>query len=280
MWVSITGASRFSAREPLARAGTSRRIPPRAPASAAPPESRNDPRRVSPDSPYCPPRQRSEKPWELIEKQSSTLPERLLEACDRRQWGSLVPLKEGLGEIHQAHAGQDLVFVSAGRFDQQVTTKLHRDGGPDECFLMLGYEPSAIVSDIEIGDYAKCEFDLGLSASEFLDRHNPMFVAGKELLRPYTTPVDSFSNQSFQILLVNDGLAPYSSEKRVWQGVLHTATIRNPSSSARRVVNSTMIASVPLGTEELLSDDQRLEFLNTTVVRRRGYDQPGLADDP
>jgi hypothetical protein len=202
------------------------------------------------------------------------------EASSRSLRQVMVSLKEGLGGIHQARAGQDLVFVSAGRFDQQVTTKLHRDGGPDECFLMLGYEPSAIVSDIAIGDYAKCAFDLGLSASEFLDRHNPMFVAGEELLRPYTTPVESFSNQSFQILLVNNSIAPYSSEEQVWQGVLHTATIRNPSSSARRVVNSTMIASVPLGTEELLSDDQRLEFLNTTVVRRRGYDQPELDDDP
>ena len=76
--------------------------------------------------------------------------------------------------------------MSAGRFDQQVTTRLHRDGGPDECFLMLGYEPSAIVAEIGIADYSKCAHDMGLSASEFLDHYNPMFAAGEDLLRPYT----------------------------------------------------------------------------------------------
>jgi hypothetical protein len=61
--------------------------------------------------------------------------------------------------------------------------------------------------------------------------------------------------------------------------VLHTATIRNPSLSARRVVNSTMIASVPLATEERLPENELSEFLKATMVRRRGYDQPEMADD-
>ena len=91
--------------------------------------------------------------------------------------------------------------------------------------------------------------------------------------------MESFSNQSYQILLVNNSISRHAPDGIVWQGVLHTATIRNPSPSARRVVNSTMIASVPMGTEELLSEKQLGEFLKTTLVRRRGYDRPEAADD-
>jgi hypothetical protein len=67
---------------------------------------------------------------------------------------------------------------------------------------MLGYEPSMVVAEFAIADCSKCARDMGLSAGDFLDHHNPMFAAGEDLLRPYTTPLESFSNQSCQILLV------------------------------------------------------------------------------
>lgn len=169
----------------------------------------------------------------------------------------MVELKEQLRIIHRSRARRDLVFRSAGRFDQQVTTKLHRDGGPDECFLMLGYEPSPVASEIAIADYSKCAHDMRLTPNEFLGKFNPMFAVGEELLRPYTTRVACFSNRNFQILLINNSIASYAGEEGegAWQGVLHTATIRNPSEAQRRVVNSTMIASVPLGTPEPLSEE-------------------------
>src|SRR5687768_17609672 len=40
----------------------------------------------------------------------------------------IVALKAQLAELHRARAGRELVFVSAARFDQQESTKLHRDG--------------------------------------------------------------------------------------------------------------------------------------------------------
>ncbi len=191
----------------------------------------------------------------------------------------MVSLKRALQAIHQTGGRQDLVFMSAARFDQQTTTKLHRDGGPDECFLMLGYEPTAVRSEVDLADYSRCARDLGLTPTEFLNKHNPMFGPGAELLRPYTTRVEGFSNQSHQVLLVNNSMAAFSSDGSSWQGVLHTATIQNPSDDHRRVVNSTMIASVPLGTPEPVSMAEQGEFMNTTTVRRRGCDKPNLADD-
>ena len=50
----------------------------------------------------------------------------------------MVELKQEFDRLEQTHRNRRLVYQSLGRFDQQVTTKPHRDGGPDESILMLG----------------------------------------------------------------------------------------------------------------------------------------------
>jgi len=191
----------------------------------------------------------------------------------------MVSLKWRLQAVHQVRRSRDLVFLSAARFDQQTTTKLHRDGGPDECFLMLGYEPTEVRSEVVLADYSRCARDRKLTPTEFLEKHNPMFGPGAELLQPYTTRVEPFSNETAQVLLINNSAAAFSDDGSTWQGVLHTATILNPNDDKRRVVNSMMVASVPLGTAEPVSLAEQNEFLTTTIVRRRGYDRQHLIDD-
>ncbi len=191
----------------------------------------------------------------------------------------MVDLKRAMAAIHESRTGNTLIYLSAARFDQQETTKPHLDGGPEECFLMLGYEPSDVDAELEISDYAKCAFDLGLSPSEFVAKHNPMFQPGYELLRPYRTRIPCFSRGDFQIVCINNSSAPISHEHPMWQGTLHAATILTPDESKRRVVNSTMIASAPAGASDAVSQSQQQEFINTSVVRRAGYDKPHLNDD-
>jgi hypothetical protein len=191
----------------------------------------------------------------------------------------MVDLKRTMSAIHESATGNTLIYLSAARFDQQSTTKPHLDGGPDECFLMLGYEPSDVDAELEICDYAKCAFDLGESPKDFVVKHNPMFQSGYELLRPYSTRIPCFSPTDYQIVCVNNSSAPFSREHRTWQGTLHTATILTPDEEKRRVVNSTMIASVPAGSPDAISERQQNEFITTSVVRRRGYDKPHLNDD-
>ncbi len=191
----------------------------------------------------------------------------------------MVDLKQAMARIHESVRGPTLSYLSAARFDQQTTTRPHLDGGPPECFLMLGYEPTEVDSELEISDYAKCAFDLGLSPQEFMARHNPMFHAGYELLRPYATRIPCFSKTAFQIVCINNSSAPLSRESLAWQGTLHTATILTPDESQRRVINSTMIASVPIGTPDLVTEAQQQEFIHTSVVRRKGYDKTHLDDD-
>jgi hypothetical protein len=181
--------------------------------------------------------------------------------------------------IHEEIMGKTLIYLSAARFDQQTTTKLHLDGGPEECFLMLGYEPSGIDSVFEVADYTRCAVDLRLTPSEFLARHNPMFVAGAATLHSYVTRIPCFSSSDFQIICVNNSSAPYDGNRPTWQGMLHTATIHSPDASKRRVINSTMIASVELGTPDVVTEAEQSEFVSTSLVRRRGYDKMDLEDD-
>lgn len=190
----------------------------------------------------------------------------------------MVDLKGAMARVHEARTGKSLSYLSAGRFDQQTTTKPHLDGGPEECFLMLGYEPSAVESELEICDYARCAFDLGLTPQELLAQHNPMFAAGYEILRPYATLLPCFSRTDFQVVCINNSSAPLGGDSPGWQGTLHAASIPVPDESLRRVVNSTLIASVEAGTAEAISAEQIEEFVHSPRVRRRGYDKTHLED--
>jgi hypothetical protein len=188
----------------------------------------------------------------------------------------MVELKQALAELHAARTGHALVYLSAARFDQQETTRLHLDGGPEECFLMLGYEPSEVDAELAIADYSKCAFDLGMTPKEFLARHNPMFRAGHELLVPYLTRIPCFSRTNYQIVCINNSYAPFSATDSKWQGTLHTASILLPDENQRRVINSTMIANLPSGSTDAISAGQLEEFQTTAAVHRKGYDKHHL----
>jgi hypothetical protein len=189
----------------------------------------------------------------------------------------MIDLKNGLSAIHEKTTGKTLIILSVLRADQQNSTKLHLDGGPEESLLILGYEPSEIASSIEVADYARSAADMGMSPKEYLDQHNPMFPSGTELLRPYVSAVPCFSPDAFQILVVNNSSAPL--DHRAWQGALHRATVNAPDESRRRVIDSVLIASAPQGSADVVTAAELEEFINTSSVRRRTYDRPDLADD-
>lgn len=181
----------------------------------------------------------------------------------------MVELKNEFSQLERTHRGRELIYQSLTRFDQQVTTKPHRDGGPDESILMLGYEPSLIESRLEMSDYSKCAHDLGVTPAEFLNRFNPMFSEGRDRLVTYTTPIDEFDNGAFQIVIINNSMKQLG-EGLV--GVLHTATILNPNPDLSRVINSTMLAVVPQGEGGGRDAYEQNDFLTTAVVRRPVYD--------
>jgi hypothetical protein len=182
-------------------------------------------------------------------------------------WGSrplrrlMLDVLEELSNLCQSRQGKPLHALSMSRFNQQATTKPHRDGGPAESLLLLGYEPTPVESQLRLADYSLCARDLGLTPAEFLDRHNPMFHSGASLLADYTTHVTEFNSRQYQILLINNSSADYDEIHPRWQGVLHQATIPLPQEDALRVVNEI---------SPITPDERRLFLVDDALGRQYG----------
>ena len=183
----------------------------------------------------------------------------------------MVSLKERLAVIHHGLSGRHLVYLSMGRFDQQETTKFHLDSAPDESFLMLGYEPTPVRSELAVADYTRAAFDLGVDPKTFLDDYNPMFSKGEGMLAPYVTRVKHFDPASAQVLLVNNSAEPFSRSVRNMLGVMHQASVPNPDPGRARVVNSTMIGTAAGPDDGPVPEAARRAFTETDEIAKKFY---------
>jgi hypothetical protein len=186
------------------------------------------------------------------------------EALDSYQQRRLmVRLKEALSCKHEARWGDALRYLSLGRFDQQSSTKLHLDGAPERSFLMLGYEPTAVRSEFQIADFSCCAHEMGILPKEFLCQHNPMFGAGAELLRDYTTTLTDWHEDRPRIVVINNS-SGNNPDGSAMLGVMHGAAISEPQSHLRRVINSTMMAPSCLVADD--AEAQVEEFVTTDRI--------------
>lgn len=122
-----------------------------------------------------------------------------------------------------------------GRFDQQVSSKFHRDGAPPASLLVLGYEPTSVRSRFWIADSSAAAHHAGMNLKDYLATHNPMFPAGEEKLAPFITELDLPHGEAF-LVVVNNSLLPFDGGNPL--GVLHKAVIPSPDPTGRRVINS------------------------------------------
>jgi len=118
-----------------------------------------------------------------------------------------------------------------------------------------------------------------MSPDEFMLAHNPMFMSEQDRLQSYATPITRFSEADYQVVCINNSTLGYTSAETNWLGVLHTAVVPTPDESKRRVINSTMLCPGQLAGTKRLDDAAIAEFVQTTTVRRRGYDKQHLEDD-
>jgi hypothetical protein len=122
-----------------------------------------------------------------------------------------------------------------GRFDQQVSSKFHRDGAPLASLLVLGYEPTVVRSRFWIADTSAAAVQARMPLADYLALHNPMFPVGEAAFAPFTTEVDLPHGAAF-VLVVNNSLLPAGGGNPL--GVLHKAVIASPNPVGRRVINS------------------------------------------
>jgi hypothetical protein len=175
----------------------------------------------------------------------------------------MLSLKQALNSIYSQLTGRYLAYLSMGRFNQQVTTKFHLDGAPDEAYLMLGYEPTEVQSSISIADCTRAAYEWGIEPKTLLSDFNPMDPRHESRLLPYVTRLESFDPSAAQVLLLNNSSLPYNLGQTNTLGVMHQATILTPMPGRPRVVNSTMIGPVADVCETGLGVEAQRTFVET-----------------
>lgn len=183
-----------------------------------------------------------------------------------RSW--MVDLKERLSEVGVRRGGRPFIFRSMARFDQQETTKFHLDGAPAESMLILGYEPSRVVSRLFLADFTRAAFDLGIAPPRFLQDFNPMYRRGEDLLGRCVTELPQSPDGHARFLLVNNSSLPFTEERTNPLGVMHKAEITNPTEAERRIVNSMMLA---VGEADEISRERQQEFITTDEISKKTY---------
>jgi hypothetical protein len=143
-------------------------------------------------------------------------------------------------------AAMPVAFVAErlGRFDQQVSSKFHRDGAPLASFLMLGYEPTTVRSRVFIADASRAAHEAGMPLPEFVAKFNPMFPAGEARYLPFVSELELPHGEPY-IVAINNSLLPFDPPNPL--GVLHKAVIVGPDPVARRVINSVGLTPAPAG---------------------------------
>lgn len=183
---------------------------------------------------------------------------------------AMLSLKESLSDLYLEKSGKKLGWYTMSRFDQKNTTKLHRDGGPPESLLILGYEPTAVKCELSISDYSACAYTQGLNPEEFLEKHNPMYQEGLDLLLEYTSILEEFDPTVFQILIINNSNCPFDKDSGNWQGVLHGAVV-NGQDDRPRIINSTSVIPMSADETEAVPIERLQSFMNEDNIGAREY---------
>lgn len=74
-------------------------------------------------------------------------------------------LRRGILRLAEAFPVR-FVAERVGRFDQQVSSRYHRDGAPPASLLVLGYEPTTVRSRLFVADAHRAAADAGLGLIE------------------------------------------------------------------------------------------------------------------
>lgn len=150
---------------------------------------------------------------------------------------SLGALVRAFQRAYARARGRVLRPVAAGVFDQRHTTRSHRDQGPEESYLFLGYEASACGSRLLAVDDLRCARDLGLESLAALEaRAHPLAPDGEAVLAGYEQSIGALRPGERALAVINNSRGPSSRGGEGALGLRHRAFLdENPSKNPRRV---------------------------------------------
>jgi hypothetical protein len=179
----------------------------------------------------------------------------------------LIGFAAALDHAYDRHFSRRLLLRSMGRFDQKVSAEAHLDGAPDESILMLGYEPSEIISRLFLIDHTRCASDRGLEPRALLDRFNPTFGEGRSLLDPYATELTPFDRRHYRVVMINKSCTPMNLAERGMLGVLHKSIVVDPMPTQSRFVNTMMLSPADVAADDVIGTEDVRAYLNAAEFK-------------
>ncbi|SIQ32380.1 hypothetical protein [Maribacter ulvicola] len=176
----------------------------------------------------------------------------------------LTELKRELSKLSETNFGKKLSYHWLVRFDQQVNTPFHVDNAAHQSFLLLGYEPSVIESELHIADYHAFAKENDRGSKEYITNFTPVFKGNESLLEPFTTKLKAFDKEAYHIVIMNNSSPTLPAETL---GVYHKAVIVEQDLNKNRIVNSMVLN---MSSEERNSEDLTREenYLNTIAISK------------
>ena len=150
----------------------------------------------------------------------------------------MVELKNGLSKICNIRINKRPNYQGLGRFNQQHSSRLHRDSAQEHTFLMLGYEPTKVQSKVFIADYTKYIENHNLSIAAFFGGVQDVnTIENDSLLDSYITELKPFPKNHYRLVILNNS----KSFKEKTFGVFHRGEILKKIKSGNRVLNYMML---------------------------------------
>ena len=176
----------------------------------------------------------------------------------------MIDLKKELSNLSVSKFNKKLSYHWLVRFDQQVNTPFHVDNAAEQSILMLGYEPSAIQSELHLADYHAYAKKAYKKPEDYFNNFSPVFKDNEDVLLPFISKIKSANNDNYSIVIINNS-SPKSDVDTL--GLFHKALIMKVDLSKSRIVNSMVLNLV---SNDKITEDQQKEnnFLNTNIISK------------
>ncbi|WP_452230802.1 hypothetical protein [Lacinutrix sp. MEBiC02404] len=176
----------------------------------------------------------------------------------------MIDLKKELSKLSVSKFNKKLSYHWLVRFDQQVNTPFHVDNAAEQSILMLGYEPSAIKSELHLADYHAYANKSYKTPEDYFNKFTPVFKEKEDVLQPFISKIKSVDNDHYSIVIINNS-SPKANVGTL--GLFHKALIIKEDLSKSRIVNSMVLNLV---SKDKITEDQQKEndFLNTNLISK------------
>lgn len=176
----------------------------------------------------------------------------------------MIDLKKELSKLSVSTFNKKLSYHWLVRFDQQVNTPFHVDNAADQSILLLGYEPSAIDSELHLADYHAFANKVFKTPEDYYNKFTPVFKEDEDMLMPFTSKIKIAEKDHYSIVIINNS-SPKANVDTL--GVFHKALIINQDLNKSRIVNS-MVLNVVSTDKDTKDEENEHRFLNSNLISK------------